>query len=75
MTESELCPEATEKIHAMIDSHRHSTVKVKTSKLYKCPNCSARYCTYRTVQIRAADEGDSVKCTCLKCNHNYDAHI
>lgn len=35
----------------------------------KCPKCSNNKMSYATLQLRSADEGQTVFYTCTKCSH------
>ena len=73
MTEKELCPSAGYDEERHIEVRSKQTIEERTSTFYPCPQCGARDCTYRTVQIRAADEPSSIRCTCRTCGTNYEA--
>ena len=37
----------------------------------KCPSCGNDQMTFHTLQLRSADEGQTVFYTCTKCKYKY----
>jgi transcription elongation factor S-II len=42
-----------------------------STDMYICPKCRSRKATFYTLQIRSADEPETVFVTCLDCKHNF----
>lgn len=72
MTADQLCPQAGEAERSLIGRRSLQKVAEKVSSLFSCPQCRARRCTYRQVQIGAADEPSTFMCTCLACGTNFE---
>jgi DNA-directed RNA polymerase subunit M/transcription elongation factor TFIIS len=72
MTADQLCPQAGEAERSLIGRRSLQKVDEKVSSLFSCPQCRARRCTYRQVQIGAADEPSTFMCTCLSCGANFE---
>ena len=72
MTADQLCPQAGEAERSLIGRRSLQKVAEKVSSLFSCPQCRARRCTYRQVQIGAADEPSTFMCTCLACGANFE---
>ena len=74
MTATELCPLAGKEERTKVSRRLEQKVDKKTSSLFACPRCHARNCTYRQVQIGAADEIGTFMCECQECNENYEGY-
>jgi DNA-directed RNA polymerase subunit M/transcription elongation factor TFIIS len=71
LTEAELCPEAGRKEREEVARRLKQKVTEKTSSLFRCPRCKARNQTYRPVQMRSADEPQTIMCTCKECGEEF----
>jgi DNA-directed RNA polymerase I subunit RPA12 len=40
----------------------------------RCPKCDYHELNYYTMQLRSADEGQTVFYECTKCNHNFSVN-
>jgi DNA-directed RNA polymerase subunit M/transcription elongation factor TFIIS len=74
MTESELCPAASQAERDIVTLRLEQKVKERISRLFKCPRCRERNHTYRQVQIGASDEPATIMCTCKTCGENFEGH-
>lgn len=72
MTSAQLCPEAGSRARREIMLRSQQKIQEKSSKLFRCPFCGARNCTYQEVQKRALDEGADFVCTCLECRQQFN---
>ncbi|KAI9478109.1 MAG: transcription factor S-II-domain-containing protein [Benjaminiella poitrasii] len=63
-----------------LKSKRHLVQQSKQSKQEraiikeKCPNCSNPEMEYHTMQLRSADEGQTVFYNCKKCGYKYSVN-
>jgi len=73
MSSAELCPKAAQSERDEIKLRLDQRVIVKESRLYECPNCHGRKCSYREVQTRSSDEPADIFCICLNeaCGHRF----
>jgi len=58
---------------SIIDANKYNTNLEASTDLFTCPksNCRSRKCTYYTLQVRSADEPESIFVTCLDCGKNF----
>lgn len=58
---------------SIIDANKYSMNMEASTDLFTCPkpNCRSRKCTYYTMQVRSADEPESIFVTCLDCGKNF----
>eukprot|EP00123_Amoebidium_parasiticum_P012751 comp21551_c2_seq1/m.30053 comp21551_c2_seq1/g.30053 ORF comp21551_c2_seq1/g.30053 comp21551_c2_seq1/m.30053 type:complete len:122 (-) comp21551_c2_seq1:397-762(-) len=50
-------------------------VKEKAATINEqCPECGHREMSFHTMQLRSADEGQTVFYTCLKCGYNFSVN-
>jgi DNA-directed RNA polymerase subunit M/transcription elongation factor TFIIS len=76
MTHQEMKPERwTELLEKknIIDANKYTNNVEASTDLFTCPapKCRSRRCTYYTLQVRSADEPESVFVTCLDCGKNF----
>ena len=57
----------------IIDANKYNTNLEASTDLVTCPKpkCRSRRCTYYTLQVRSADEPESIFVTCLDCGKNF----
>ncbi len=65
MTEKELCPRAIEEDRRIIAERQNQKIVTKTSKLFRCPFCGLKECTYVSVRPLSGDEATQYRCTCV----------
>jgi len=71
MSAYELCPDATRELRADLDHRSHKRVVPRSSRMYQCPRCKKRECTYQERQLARADEASSLVIGCLVCLHQW----
>lgn len=76
MTHQEMNPERWSELlkkKNIIDANKYTTNIEASTDLFTCPKpkCRSRRCTYYTLQVRSADEPESVFITCLDCGKNF----
>ena len=76
MTHQEMKPERWNELlkkKNIIDANKYTTNIEASTDLFTCPKpkCRSRRCTYYTLQVRSADEPESVFVTCLDCGKNF----
>jgi len=76
MTHQEMKPERWIELlekKNIIDANKFSNNIEASTDLFTCPapKCRSRRCTYYTLQVRSADEPESVFVTCLDCGKNF----
>lgn len=69
MSSVEINPMASKEERDMIDIRLQQKVEEKYTTRYRCGKCRKQKCSYREVQIAAADESCSYSLTCLECGH------
>jgi DNA-directed RNA polymerase subunit M/transcription elongation factor TFIIS len=74
LEDTQLCPLAIAAEKDEIDTRNSQGIKQKHSTMFKCPQCKARRCTYREVQIRGSDESADIFCKCLNCGNRFKGH-
>ena len=57
----------------IIDANKYNATLEASPDLFTCPkpNCRSRRCTYYTLQVRSADEPESIFVTCRDCGKNF----
>lgn len=57
----------------IIDANKYNVNLEASTDLFTCPKpkCRSRRCTYYTLQVRSADEPESIFVTCLDCGKNF----
>jgi DNA-directed RNA polymerase subunit M/transcription elongation factor TFIIS len=57
----------------IIDANKYNANVEASTDLFTCPKpkCRSRRCTYYTLQVRSADEPESIFVTCLDCGKNF----
>lgn len=76
MTHQEMKPERWNALlekKNIIDANKYNSNVEASTDLFICPKpkCRSRRCTYYTLQVRSADEPESVFVTCLDCGKNF----
>jgi len=76
MTHQEMNPERWTSLlekKNIIDANKYNTNVEASTDMFICPKpkCRSRRCTYYTLQVRSADEPESVFVTCLDCGKNF----
>lgn len=76
MTHQEMKPERWSELlekKNIIDANKYTSNVEASTDLFTCPKpkCRSRRCTYYTLQVRSADEPESVFITCLDCGTNF----
>ncbi len=67
----ELCPKSIREEAAEIERRVNQKVVEKESRLFSCPYCNERRCTYTEVQRRSLDEAPDYLCLCLCCRRRF----
>ena len=57
----------------IIDANKYNVNLEASTDLFTCPKpkCRSRRCPYYTLQVRSADEPESIFVTCLDCGKNF----
>jgi DNA-directed RNA polymerase subunit M/transcription elongation factor TFIIS len=76
MTHQEMKPERWRELlekKNTIDANKFTTKMEASTDMFVCPQpkCRSRRCTYYTLQVRSADEPESVFVSCLDCGKNF----
>ena len=71
MSSSELCPKANEAALRELKIKDEQVFEEVISTIHECPRCGKYRARTRTVQLRSADEGSTVKCVCLECGTRF----
>lgn len=71
MTSENLCPDKSQNIKENLNKRNNQTIKLKTSTLYTCKNCSRKEVSIREYQGRSLDEGSNLSLTCQFCGYNW----
>ena len=76
MTHQEMKPERWNALlekKNIIDANKYNSNVEASTDMFICPKpkCRSRRCTYYTLQVRSADEPESVFVTCLDCGKNF----
>jgi DNA-directed RNA polymerase subunit M/transcription elongation factor TFIIS len=76
MTHQEMKPERWNSLlekKNIIDANKYNSNVEASTDMFICPKpkCRSRRCTYYTLQVRSADEPESVFVTCLDCGKNF----
>ena len=53
------------------DFAKYNEDEQASTDMYECPKCGSRKSTFYTMQIRSADEPETVFVTCLSCKNHY----
>ena len=58
---------------SIIDANKFTTNIQASTDMFTCPapKCRSKRCTYYTLQVRSADEPESVFVSCLDCGKNF----
>ncbi|CAO3626655.1 unnamed protein product [Mucor hiemalis] len=62
--------EATEVVTRSSEQNKQARAIIKE----KCPNCGHHEMEYHTMQLRSADEGQTVFYNCKKCGYKYSVN-
>lgn len=76
MTHQEMKPERWTTLlekKNIIDANKYTSNIEASTDMFICPQpkCRSRKCTYYTLQVRSADEPESVFVSCLDCGKNF----
>ena len=76
MTHQEMNPERWKVLlekKSIIDANKFTTNIQASTDMFTCPapKCRSKRCTYYTLQVRSADEPESVFVSCLDCGKNF----
>jgi DNA-directed RNA polymerase subunit M/transcription elongation factor TFIIS len=71
MSSQQLNPIAAETEKKELALRTAQKIETKFSKIFKCPNCRQRKCTYKEIQIRSLDEGGTLFATCHNCGMDF----
>jgi DNA-directed RNA polymerase subunit M/transcription elongation factor TFIIS len=76
MTHQEMNPDRWKDLlnkKSIVDANKYNANLEASTDLFTCPkpNCRSRRCTYYTLQVRSADEPESIFVTCLDCGKNF----
>ena len=74
MTHQEMNPErwaAVFEKRNIINANKYNVNAEASTDMFQCPKCKSRKCTYYTLQIRSADEPESIFVSCLECGKNF----
>ena len=76
MTHQEMKPDRWKDLlnkKSIVDANKYNSNLEASTDLFTCPkqNCRSRRCTYYTLQVRSADEPESIFVTCLDCGKNF----
>lgn len=76
MTHQEMNPERWKVLldkKSVIDANKFTTNVQASTDMFTCPvpKCRSKRCTYYTLQVRSADEPESVFVSCLDCGKNF----
>lgn len=74
MSESELCPRASDSERETITKRAQQKIKKRENKMYRCPRCKKPATSVTEAQMGAADEGNSVLCEC-ECGMRFQARF
>lgn len=74
MSESELCPTASDHERETITKRSMQKIKKRENKMYLCPRCKKPATSVTEAQMGAADEGNSVLCEC-ECGMRFQARF
>lgn len=66
-----LCPSRNEKILEELSARMNTTITLKTSSLYKCRQCGHKETTVRSMQMRSADESETIIICCIFCGYKW----
>jgi transcription elongation factor S-II len=76
MTHQEMNPDRWKVLlekKSIIDANKFTTNIQASTDMFTCPapKCRSKRCTYYTLQVRSADEPESVFVSCLDCGKNF----
>ena len=76
MTHQEMKPDRWKVLlekKSIIDANKFTTNIQASTDMFTCPvpKCRSKRCTYYTLQVRSADEPESVFVSCLDCGKNF----
>ena len=76
MTHQEMNPDIWKDLlnkKSIIDANKYNVNLEASTDMFTCPksNCRSRKCTYYTLQVRSADEPETIFVTCLDCGKNF----
>ena len=67
-------PGVNDAILADLNKRLSQKVEKTVSRLYTCPRCKKKRCSWREVQMRSCDEPATIRCRCLECDHEFSAN-
>eukprot|EP00347_Sterkiella_histriomuscorum_P022388 403330665 len=54
-----------------LEGYQEATKNERPTVQEDCPNCDSDLMYYHTMQLRSADEGQTVFFECVKCGHQF----
>ena len=55
----------------ILDANRYTENMAASTTLFTCSKCKSNRCTFYSLQIRSADEGETIFITCMDCGKRW----